>query len=688
MSGIYSRYSGLGGGAAAGTVTSVGLADGSSVPIYSISGSPVTTTGTLTFTLMAQAANLILAGPTSGGSAQPGFRSLVAADLPALSYVTSVGLALPSSILTVSGSPVTSSGTLTGSLATQTANTVWAGATSGGAAQPTFRALVAADLPLTFGNLTDAGTDGIVVTGGTGAVIGSGTSLAQHVADTTHNGYLSSTDWNTFNGKTSGGITALTGDVTASGPGSVAATLAATSNATLLTLSALTSASSLATVGTVTTGTWNATTVAVNHGGTGVTSVTTAPATTAWAGWDANKNLTANNLIDSYTTTSTAAGTTTLVVGSTYQQFFTGTLAQNCKLPATSTLVTGMSFLIANNSTNTVTVQTATPATLQAMGASTVLIVTCVSTASDATSSWSFLYLNSVGQANTALSNLSSTSINASLVPSASGSIDLGSASKLWNNIYANDIFTLIVYDGSGITVLDTNNRILKDASGNAQLTFTATGLTMNAQTANTSLYLNGSKVVAGAALGASGTVLTSNGTTSAPTYQALPSPSLSYFSGSMPQATYWGTTSSTFVDPTVEAGSNTLTTIYSAGLTVTAGASNLPSITFTPPTTTAAYQITASFNGANAGSADAGGFRLTDGSTAFAWQVSDNPNFITGSPVYPTVLTGLYKPGTTSAVTVKIQVFSNGGAGTMFLNGLQIGTTPGLVWNVVQIAP
>ena len=79
----------------------------------------------------------------------------------------------------------------------------------------------------TTGNLTDAGTDGITVTGGTGAVLGSGTSLSQHVADTTHNGYLSSTDWNTFNGKQAAGsyITALTGDVTAAGPGSASATL-------------------------------------------------------------------------------------------------------------------------------------------------------------------------------------------------------------------------------------------------------------------------------------------------------------------------------------------------------------------------------------------------------------------------------------------------------------------------------
>lgn len=81
---------------------------------------------------------------------------------------------------------------------------------------------------LTQGNLTDAGTDGIVITNGTNAVWGSGTSIAQHVADSTHNGYLSSTDWTTFNNKQAAGnyITALTGDVTASGPGSVAATLA------------------------------------------------------------------------------------------------------------------------------------------------------------------------------------------------------------------------------------------------------------------------------------------------------------------------------------------------------------------------------------------------------------------------------------------------------------------------------
>lgn len=56
----------------------------------------------------------------------------------------------------------------------------------------------------------------------------SGQVLNLQPADATHPGALSTADWNTFNNKQPAGnyITALTGDVTASGPGSSAATLA------------------------------------------------------------------------------------------------------------------------------------------------------------------------------------------------------------------------------------------------------------------------------------------------------------------------------------------------------------------------------------------------------------------------------------------------------------------------------
>ena len=58
----------------------------------------------------------------------------------------------------------------------------------------------------------------------------SGQELSIALASTSTTGALSDTDWNTFNSKQAAGnyITALTGDVTASGPGSAAATLANT----------------------------------------------------------------------------------------------------------------------------------------------------------------------------------------------------------------------------------------------------------------------------------------------------------------------------------------------------------------------------------------------------------------------------------------------------------------------------
>jgi hypothetical protein len=68
--------------------------------------------------------------------------------------VVSVGLALPDTVFTVSGSPVTSSGTLTGGLIAQNANKVFAGPATGADAAPTFRSLVNADISGTGAALT------------------------------------------------------------------------------------------------------------------------------------------------------------------------------------------------------------------------------------------------------------------------------------------------------------------------------------------------------------------------------------------------------------------------------------------------------------------------------------------------------------------------------------------------------
>lgn len=153
------------GSSGSGTVTSVAL----TVPSFlAVSGSPITTSGTLAVTLNTETANTVFAGPTSGGAATPTFRALVAADLPAgTGTVTSVSFTdgSTSPIYTITGSPITTSGTITETLKTQTAATVFAGPISGAAAQPTFRALASTDVPLyTVTTLTGPTTYTILTT--------------------------------------------------------------------------------------------------------------------------------------------------------------------------------------------------------------------------------------------------------------------------------------------------------------------------------------------------------------------------------------------------------------------------------------------------------------------------------------------------------------------------------------------
>jgi len=67
-------------GAGTGTVTS--FSAGNLSPLFTTSVATATTTPALTFTLSTVAANLVLAGPTSGGAVAPTYRALVTADLP------------------------------------------------------------------------------------------------------------------------------------------------------------------------------------------------------------------------------------------------------------------------------------------------------------------------------------------------------------------------------------------------------------------------------------------------------------------------------------------------------------------------------------------------------------------------------------------------------------------------------
>lgn len=109
------------------------------------------TSGAATISVPAAAGSVLFQLPSSNGTnmdvlTTDGSGHLSWTPVGTAGAVTLVGLAMPG-IFAVTGSPVTSTGTLTASLNTQSANMVWAGPPSGLAAAPTFRPLAGADLP-------------------------------------------------------------------------------------------------------------------------------------------------------------------------------------------------------------------------------------------------------------------------------------------------------------------------------------------------------------------------------------------------------------------------------------------------------------------------------------------------------------------------------------------------------------
>lgn len=210
-----------------GSVTSVGL----SLPsIFNVQGSPVTSSGILTGVLNTQPANTFFAGPSTGGSATPVFRSVSINEMsdvnitsPVLNNVllydgsqwvnstvpsgsvTSVS-ATGSAGLTVGGSPITSSGTLTFTLDTGLQNL---------ASFSTTGILVASGIDTWVSRTLSGTTNRITVTNGTGV----------------------------------------------------------SANPTIDIASTYAGQASITTLGTITAGTWNGTTISTARGGTGLTTI-------------------------------------------------------------------------------------------------------------------------------------------------------------------------------------------------------------------------------------------------------------------------------------------------------------------------------------------------------------------------------------------------------------------------------
>jgi hypothetical protein len=208
---------------------------------------------------------------------------------------------------------------------------------------------------ITGGSITGVSGLGTVtnVTGTSPVNVATGTTtpvISMPAATTSVDGYLTSTDWNTFNGKGVGTVT------------SVAATVPSVLS---ITGSPITTSGTLAIA-------YSGTALPVANGGTGATTAA-----------EAFSDLTPLTL--------TTASATPLVLTNTsgYQQQIIGGTNQTITLPSTATLAVGWSFLITNGTGFTVTVNTSTGANVYANSNIGSYRVWCVSTANNNAASWS-----------------------------------------------------------------------------------------------------------------------------------------------------------------------------------------------------------------------------------------------------------------------------------------------------------
>jgi hypothetical protein len=100
-----------------------------------------------------------------------------------------------------------------------------------------------------------------------------------------------------------------------------------------------------------------------------------------------------DNFILGYSTTATAAGTTTLTNASNNQQLFTGTTTQTVTMPVASTMTVGTRYLIENNSTGVVTVQSSGANTIVAIPSNMSVKVTSILSSGTTAASWDYEYV-------------------------------------------------------------------------------------------------------------------------------------------------------------------------------------------------------------------------------------------------------------------------------------------------------
>jgi hypothetical protein len=225
---------------------------------------------------------------------------------------------------------------------------------------------------------------------------------------------------------------------------------------------------------------------------------------------NANQNFAVSNIDLGFTSIATAAGTTTLTVASTNTIYFTGTTTQTVVMPVTSTLVLGSSFLIRNNSTGNITVNSSGANLIATIIPGTSIHITCILTSGTTAASWDFGFTDY--QANTGTGN-----VVLSVSPTITGT--LTAATITASTSIATSGTATVSFVGTGIIAVGATTgtaAITVGQSTGAQTLNLATGATLTATTKAVNIGTNGvagstTNITIGSTTGTSTTTL--NGT-------------------------------------------------------------------------------------------------------------------------------------------------------------------------------
>ena len=211
-----------------------------------------------------------------------------------------------------------------------------------------------------------------------------------------------------------------------------------------------------------------------------------------------------------FTSTVTAAGTTTLTNTSSHYQLFTGSTTQIVVLPVTSTLQTGWTFHICNNSTGALTVNSSGGNLLISVIAGTTVMCTCIGTTLTTAADWEAGYTDFSTVTGTGAVVLQTNPAFVSL--SATGTLDFIGTAAFTSNFHTSQTSGVITIGGTAGTGNINVGRSTVSQTTSIQAGATASGSTKTINFGSGGLAGSTTAITIGSTAGTSTTTL--NGTT------------------------------------------------------------------------------------------------------------------------------------------------------------------------------